>query len=197
MDHANSIGHSARPFQTVDEMNEALVKNWNGMVSVKDTVYIHGDFAWKNHTHWIAALNGKKVLIRGNHDKMPDVALKQFSEVHDVLWKVFYGRYMFWMSHYAHRVWRNSCHGSWHTYGHSHASMPEEPWRLACDVGVDAWDYQPVHVDIIIKKLLARAEKAAGEEHRYRTEEEFALARRTLQEENRKWRTGSNDPQVI
>ncbi len=32
-----------RPFDTVDEMNEALIRNWNGAVNADDEVYVIGD----------------------------------------------------------------------------------------------------------------------------------------------------------
>ena len=44
--------------------------NWNKMVGKKDRVIIVGDFAFANHVKWANCLNGKKVLILGNHDNM-------------------------------------------------------------------------------------------------------------------------------
>lgn len=44
--HANVIGHDNRPFQTLAEMNEALVARWNGAVNPEDTVYVLGDMFW-------------------------------------------------------------------------------------------------------------------------------------------------------
>ena len=36
----------SRPFATVEEMDEALVKNWNDTVGPEDTVYLVGDIGW-------------------------------------------------------------------------------------------------------------------------------------------------------
>jgi calcineurin-like phosphoesterase family protein len=69
--HANIISHSARPFANVDEMNEALVANHNAVVRDGDTVIHLGDFWWghpRELATWRDRLNGKQVLVPGNHD---------------------------------------------------------------------------------------------------------------------------------
>ena len=75
--HANVIKFDNRPFENLDQMLDVLVNNWNGVVTNDDTVFILGDFIWKKEQEWESYLekfNGKKVLLRGNHDP------KQFSE---------------------------------------------------------------------------------------------------------------------
>ncbi len=54
------------PFKTVDEMNKAIIKRWNNQVGPNDTVYHMGDFGEYN---MIKQLNGKVILICGNHEK--------------------------------------------------------------------------------------------------------------------------------
>lgn len=49
--------------------DEDLKTNWNNMVGPKDQVIIAGDFAYRNHKYHINSLNGKKILVKGNHDK--------------------------------------------------------------------------------------------------------------------------------
>ena len=70
--HHNIMRHDGRPFKTVEEMDEYMIKVWNERVSPNDEVYILGDFSWykKEKTDEILArLNGKKYLVKGNHDK--------------------------------------------------------------------------------------------------------------------------------
>jgi calcineurin-like phosphoesterase family protein len=68
--HANIIRHCHRPFRSVQEMNAALVRNWNQVVKEKDTVFHIGDLAFgKNPLNWLNFLNGKVVFIKGNHDR--------------------------------------------------------------------------------------------------------------------------------
>jgi calcineurin-like phosphoesterase family protein len=59
----------ARPFETVEEMNEHLITAWNETVNPKDIVFHLGDFAFGAVNVAIAdRLNGHKRLIMGNHD---------------------------------------------------------------------------------------------------------------------------------
>ena len=46
--HKNIIRFDNRPFSTVEEMDEALIRNWNAKVSDEDTVYVLGDISWYN-----------------------------------------------------------------------------------------------------------------------------------------------------
>ena len=81
------IGYDGRPFATVSEMNAAMIDNGNKVVKKEDTVYVVGDFSYGNGADIYSTaerLNGKKILIRGNHDN--DVNLKYvFAEIHDYL----------------------------------------------------------------------------------------------------------------
>lgn len=69
------IHATARPFSSVQEMDAAIIRNWNDAVSPDDTVYILGDFAYDKGDipdTYFRVLNGKKHLIRGNHDASLD-----------------------------------------------------------------------------------------------------------------------------
>lgn len=69
--HANAIKFDNRPFADINEMNNAIIENWNSRVKTTDTVYILGDFIWAKENMWpyyVPPLAGNKVLIRGNHD---------------------------------------------------------------------------------------------------------------------------------
>lgn len=62
---------SSRPFRTVGEMDSTLIENWNKTVSPSDTVYLVGDVGYNGGYVPLDALrllNGRKHLIRGNHD---------------------------------------------------------------------------------------------------------------------------------
>jgi calcineurin-like phosphoesterase family protein len=68
--HANVIRYCSRPFATVEEMNEKMIMEWNKRVMPNDTVYHLGDFsmAFRAVELFTRRLNGKKILIAGNHD---------------------------------------------------------------------------------------------------------------------------------
>jgi calcineurin-like phosphoesterase family protein len=156
--HDNIRKHTNRPWTTCDEMDTALINNWNNVVSKNDTVYIVGDFAWKNHNHYIMALNGKKILILGNHDKMSQDYLKNFTEVHPILRRNIYNKDVTFC-HYCMTTWASSCHGSWHFYGHSHGRIKEFEDSYKMDVGVDVWNYTPISWDVIEYKMSFKKKK--------------------------------------
>ena len=71
--HKNIISYDKRPFFSVEEMDAAMIQNWQRVVSDNDTVYILGDFCWGNTTMWANILDqlpGYKVAILGNHDQV-------------------------------------------------------------------------------------------------------------------------------
>lgn len=58
-----------------ENYTEKLQKNWNNLVKDEDTVVIAGDISWAmnfnelyNDFDFINKLNGKKIIIKGNHD---------------------------------------------------------------------------------------------------------------------------------
>lgn len=102
--HANAIRFDNRPFADVAEMNEALISNWNSVVTAEDTVYVLGDLIWEKEScwsGWLERLTGSKVLIRGNHDpKEFSRSTKQcFQDIKDYKEITDSGRHVI-MSHY-------------------------------------------------------------------------------------------------
>ena len=160
--HDNIRKHCRRAFDTVEEMDEAIISNWNGAVAAGDLVYIVGDFAWLHHSRNLARLKGKKILIAGNHDKMSQDCLRNFTEVHQLLARSIDKRLVV-MCHYCMVVWPSSCHGAWHVYGHSHGRIKELPDVPRCDVGVDVWDFAPVPWEAIRQKLSGRQRQLSGD----------------------------------
>ena len=160
--HDNIRRHCRRPFGTVEEMDEAIVANWNRSVASKDLVYIVGDFAWRNHSRNLARLKGKKILIKGNHDRMSQDCLRNFTEVHQLLARSI-DKQLVVLCHYCMTVWPSSCHGAWHLYGHSHGRIRELPDVPRCDVGVDVWDFSPVPWEAVKRKLEGRKRKLSGD----------------------------------
>lgn len=61
-----------RPFSSVEEMNEALIDNWNKTVNKRDTIIVLGDVSfaktWEETASLLSRLRGNKKLVLGNHD---------------------------------------------------------------------------------------------------------------------------------
>ena len=142
--HANIIKLCARPFSSVEEMDEVLIERWNERVGHEDTVYHLGDFAFKSMRarEIFGRLNGRyKILITGNHDG-PDVtdlpwyhhtgyALLQYE---DTPWLALF--------HYPMVEWDGWYKGNIHLHGHQHNKEPLRAERRV-DVGVDANAFRP------------------------------------------------------
>lgn len=159
---------------SVHAMNEGMIKIWNQHVQPGDTVYHLGDFViayGKNlepRTRDILRfLNGKIILIGGNHDNHITKRLfKEFGhEVFDYKEINFSdgkskGFVKVCMSHYPFAAWNKSHHGSIMLHGHSHGSYKAPGGRIL-DVG---WDVhgRPLTmkeaVDICLKKQIFSAD---------------------------------------
>ena len=62
-----------RPWDSPEEMDEAMIKSWNERVKPTDKVYHLGDAVINRKAlKTLGRLNGDKVLIRGNHDIFRD-----------------------------------------------------------------------------------------------------------------------------
>lgn len=147
--HWNVVKYCKRPFHSIDEHDRAIISNWNNIVNKDDTVIICGDFAFKNHNHYITALKGKKILILGNHDKMSQDCLKNFTAVYPGLYRTRIENQDVTFCHYAMQTWASSCHGSFLVYGHSHGRIKEFEDKFSFDCGIDVWNYTPVSWDMV------------------------------------------------
>ncbi|UUG69527.1 phosphoesterase [Streptomyces phage Sham] len=71
--HQRIIELCNRPFDSVDEMNEVMIERWNTVVKPDDVVIHLGDVALGKIAETlplIGRLNGYKVLVPGNHDRV-------------------------------------------------------------------------------------------------------------------------------
>jgi len=162
-----------RDFNSVWEMNQALVEGINKYVKEDDILYHLGDWSFGG-MHNIKLFRDSIVcqnihLILGNHDKhivdkevkFHDTTfnpLQLFSSVQDVL-HLELGKIKLFFSHYAHRVWNGSHKGVIHLYGHSHDSI--EDFGRSMDIGVDVAyrmfrEYRPFNIGDIIRIMEKR-----------------------------------------
>lgn len=145
-----------RPFNTIEEMNEILIENWNKVVSKKDIIYHLGDFAFKSQIHEIEGilnrLNGNKILIKGNHDSRIICNSKKWSEVYDYK-EIKIDKQKIVLFHYPLREWNGSWKGSFHLYGHCHNNLPDDPKLKSFDVGVDGHNFKPISFEEV-KKII-------------------------------------------
>jgi calcineurin-like phosphoesterase family protein len=166
--HANIIRYCGRPYTDVDAMNRELIARWNATVRPEDTVYHLGDACMGPKTEFhrfIRRLNGRKLLIAGNHDR-PAAFMRAcgFAEVHPQLYASVDGLRI-WMAHIPidnsldERGYRRP--PATEPYDLALCGHVHQRWRVrsgCVNVGVDVWDYKPVQLDAI---LAARDDEAA------------------------------------
>lgn len=176
--HTNILKYTGRPFADVTAMDEFLIETWNEAVAPDDDVFVLGDIALGKLAESLKAigrLNGRKVMVPGNHDRCwtgqrkGAVAARQtyldagFAEIIDSPdpWNID-GRLTL-LSHFPYRgdsrdVERHGEHrpvdrGGWLIHGHVH-----QVWRQRgrmINVGVDAWAGRPVSLETVSELIAA------------------------------------------
>lgn len=158
--HGNAIKFTNRPFRDAVEMNLGLIENWNRRVGPQDEVYFLGDVTPKGPgpaMEVLRQLNGRKYLLRGNHDLFVDKASFDrsiFEWIKDYHRLVYQGC-RFILFHYPIESWDQRIRGAIHLHGHEH-NGPDynrdnaEKKIFRYDVGVDANNMAPVSIDEIL-----------------------------------------------
>lgn len=160
--HKNIIEYCNRPFSDVEEMNEALIENWNKTVDNNDKIFVLGDFALgssENIIKWGRALKGNKMLILGNHDRASKSVYLEagFKEVstYPIVWN-----WVYILSH-APICWDRALpvyEGTKEPYfcnihGHIHDNPTEMDPTGRCCVCVERTDYKPINVKEMLKRI--------------------------------------------
>lgn len=143
----------ARPFSSIEYMNEALIEKWNSVVRKGDIVYHLGDFAFGSQNIKIAArLAGSKRLIMGNHDSYDYSAYTPyFEKLHGV--KCYHECVL---THIPVHPKNLGSRYFLNVHGHSHSKKVmldgrEDLNYFNCCVEVN--DLMPVHYDLIRERI--------------------------------------------
>ena len=173
----------ARPFRTVQEMDDALVANWNKLVKAEDEVYVVGDFCLSNlpkAAGSFARLNGWIHVIPGSHDQRwfdaarkqqakgephypvklvsasgsPIILLPELVTIRLPQYKVNGKTLTMTMCHYQMASWEQSHHGTLHIFGHHHGQR--QGIGRSMDVGVDTNRLQPYGMKPLVEHLLKK-----------------------------------------
>ena len=139
-----------RPFASVEEMDEAMIRLWNETVTDEDTVYVVGDVGYNGGYvpgDALGRLQGRKHLIRGNHDTGFENAQKLFDYFETVtdFNEIDDGETHILLCHYPilYRKRGYMIHGHLHqTRGPEYDILRQMPRML--NAGVDVNFYRPV-----------------------------------------------------
>ena len=142
--HKNICKYTNRLVETTeDQHSDWLIRIWNSQVKMDDAIYHLGDLSFASRYNDVAdfvnKLNGYKVLIKGNHDKVE--FLKRLKEDklivdwHDYKEIKIKGNSTV-LFHFPIACWHKQGYGAWHLHGHSHGMYPSKGKSL--DVGLDS-----------------------------------------------------------
>jgi calcineurin-like phosphoesterase family protein len=170
--HKKIIEYEDRPFDSCGDMNRALIDNWNRVVCKDDFVIHLGDFSMMcpDMTRDLCReLAGQIIMINGNHDHRT----RTYWEQRACILKWFKRPQYFdgiWLTHrvdwrYIRQndyslppvIWTGKLHyeevkdEDIVLHGHSHSK--EKRFLNFIDCGVDAWDFCPVALPVIIGPL--------------------------------------------
>ena len=145
----NADGTKLRPWDDPDEMDEEIIKRHNELVTPNDRVYFLGDVVINRRClPTIARLNGKKVLIKGNHDIFRLEEYMQYFE--DIRAYKVMPKERIIMSHIpVHPSQLERWSGNIH--GHLHGNNLDDPRYI--NVSMEQIDYRPVLLVELVKKL--------------------------------------------
>lgn len=161
--HDREFIFKPRGFETVSDMNETILKNWNDTISEEDEVYLLGDLMLGDNEkgiEFIKKLNGKIHVILGNHDtnSRKEMYLK-CNNIVDICYanQIKYKGYSFYLSHYP--TLTGNLEGSTslkqvviNLFGHTHQTnnfYNDIPYMY--HVGVDSHNNTPILLDDIIE----------------------------------------------
>ena len=156
-----------RGFSSVEEMDEAIIENWNKVIKSTDIVYHLGDTMLNDNMHGLECfkrLNGQIFLIYGNHDSDARKNLL-FTELSGKMlggwyaWVIKYGKLSIYMSHYP-TITSNfdQKHFSQHViavHGHTHqrTNWLDMKNPFLYHVGLDSHNNTPVHIDEVVADI--------------------------------------------
>ena len=173
----------SRPvFSSIDEMDEALIENWNKTVHQNDTVIIVGDLFYRNRSdpaEYLKILKGKKILVKGNHDlswlkHLSDEEMRRYFESISEFYALKRDKVKLRFCHYPMISWESSRHGSILICGHIHGrkdGFEVEMFKkvpFAFNAGVDINDYKPVTLaELIENNIIFYGREYSEEECQY------------------------------
>lgn len=164
--HNKEFLYEPRGFNTVWEMNEAIVTLHNEIVEPEDDVYYLGDMMLNDNTQglkYIKQLKGNLHIVIGNHDT--DERIKLYNECYNIVeveyaYRLKYKKYHFFLTHYP-TLCNNWDDGKGlkqkviNLCGHTHTKDPFIDWNKGtifhCEL--DTNNCIPWLLDDIIEKL--------------------------------------------
>ena len=138
-----------RPFDSIEEMNAALIKNWNKKVKKHDVVFHLGNFAWDPITarKVLKKLNGRIFFLLGSQDSALEEIIDEFPNAEFLDQTISeLAEFVVVLCHYPLAVWNGKDSGTIHIHGHtvfSHKTNLTIERRF--NICTDFWGFSPIN----------------------------------------------------
>lgn len=142
-------GTPLRVFDSIEQHDEHMIERWNSVVRPCDKVYHLGDVVINRRCLPILGrLNGKKRLIRGNHDIFKTSEYMQYFE--EVLAYRVFGEQRIICSHIPIHP-ESVARWTANVHGHLHYRKLEDPKYLC--VSVEHINYTPIELEEVLERI--------------------------------------------
>lgn len=157
--HENIVRYCDRPFKNAVHMDEVMIRKWNEQVAPDQWVIHGGDFSFEPE-RFLPRLNGKIILVMGNHDHRRNIDLF-FNVVQHLSIKI--GEFNCFFNHRPLVLEEKRRkdpepnlemldHHDFIIHGHVH-----EKWKVRehknINIGIDAWGGRLIPCDELIRFL--------------------------------------------
>jgi len=153
LNHKNIMKYSNRPFSSIEEMNDNIIRNFFTSLENNSDVYYLGDLSFNLTTAESFLMSIPKNIrfhfIRGNHDKqLQDTLLKKYcTSVCNGYKDINYNGQKITLCHYPMYSWNCSHYGAWMLHGHHHSNTQDRFYGKIMNVGVDLHNFKPISFD--------------------------------------------------
>jgi calcineurin-like phosphoesterase family protein len=193
LSHHQEFLYGPRGFKDEQEMNEAIVENWNSVVKPEDIVWNLGDMVMNdvgNALSYLKRLNGSQYWLLGNHDTDNKVL-----RITDECWNITVpivnyanvikaGGMTLYISHYPTLTANfDDKHFSRHVislHGHTHQKTNwlqlDNPFLY--HVGLDSHNCTPVHIDEVIADIRNRWNELGANTNILKCDNMYGIPRR-------------------
>ena len=162
----NIIKMGPRDFESVEQMNQYMIDEWNSVTGEHDTVIVNGDFIDLLHCSIeqayaiIDQLKGKIVLILGNHDIVHEQVLRNYGPRLEVIPYTIVKDEFWIISHEPQYVSTAAPYANVYAHVHMNPTYKDVSSRSFC-TSAERLRYRPILWEDIVCAVLSYKEEKA------------------------------------
>lgn len=152
IDDSNILVYEHRPFSSLEEMKETIIRNWNAVVNETDEVYLLGDIG---DISVLKHLKGYITVVCGNHDSISQIR-KAYPTIEVSSYPIMVDN--MWLSHepigyMPPEIPYINIHGHLHRFDYGMIGRTWNDGNRYFNVSVEKIDYTPISFDEIKERI--------------------------------------------